>query len=389
MSTLPLKKPAVNSTTKPAAKPAAAPAKSSNKSPAITPTIHITKPTDKVPGVDVYTDKRDTPINDIAKKIDSWTKGFLDDYGAVVPKGVLLDAVKGATEIATGAMSMGEVADNVLGVFKFSKAELKAMGAGASTEILRNLGYPEDVDILVNGAFGIPGAQPMENFIAARNPRVRALLADGSFKKLIDGDFESAQDLAKLLGGVAGSEAIVKVFSGSAQFAIFSSIVNSARALNMPEIYDTIRQQIKDDEDRREFLLQGASQAANAGDIAYLKLVIDESSIGRLKTIVPDIIPQLLAGYSRRSADSPVDAFSETLSFLNRIDPNWSRIQVRGVWHKNLGVLFSASNDALDALKLIPEYRTVATIASDGKHREESALVIFKERYPKSTLAAS
>lgn len=359
------------------------------KTPALTPTIHITKPTDKIPGVDVYTDKRDTPINGIAKKISALTNSFLKDWGGVVPKGTLLQAVKGVTMMVQQGVTIAKVADDIAGAFKFSKADLKGIGAGASAEILKNMGYPADVNILINGALGIPGAQPIETFFTNRSPALRAVLADGSIKKLIDGDFDTAQDLAKLLGGVAGSKVLTKVFDGNAQFAIFSAIVSSARALNMPEIYDTIKDTIKDDDDRKRFLLDGATQAATAGDVAYLALVIDQTSIGRLQTVVPEVIPQLLSGYSRKSADSVLDGFAETLAFINGIDPNWHRVMVNGKSLMNLGALTNASNDALDALVLHPQYRTMAALAQTGKYREQSSLVLFKARYPKSTLAAS
>lgn len=357
--------------------------------PAITPTIHITKPTDKVPGVDVYTENRDTPINSIAAKISSWTNNFLKDYGAVVPKDTLLEAVRGATQLATGARTMSDVADSVTGIFKFSKTELKQMGAGFTGAVLQNLGYPDDIGILVDGAWGIPGAQPMSDYFEKRSPELRALMKNGEIKKIIDGDFSSASDLSKLLQGVVGDSEIMKVFDGSAQFALLSAAVDSARALNMFEIYDTIKDQIKDDDDRRTFLLDGAASAAASGDLKYLEMVIDEAGIGRLRTRVPEVISSLLSGYTRTSEKSLLEGIQPTLDLLNRIDTHWYQIKVGDLYRLNSGVLLGASTDAIDALLMHPQYRKLAAVASSGKYRIESTIVLFKERYPKSTLAAS
>lgn len=357
--------------------------------PAITPTIHVTRPTDKVPGVDVYTDKRDTPINGLAKKISSLTNDFLKDYGGVVPKATLLEAVRGATQLATGARTMSDVADSFTGLFKFSKTELKQMGAGFTGAVLQNLGYPDDIGILVDGAWGIPGAQPMSEYFEKRSPELRALMKNGEIKKIIDGDFSSASDLSKLLQGVVGDSEIMKVFDSNAQFALLRVAVDSARALNMFEIYDTIKDQIKDDDDRRTFLLDGAASAAASGDLKYLEMVIDEAGIGRLRTRVPEVISSLLSGYTRTSEKSLLEGITPTLTLLDRLDMNWHRTIVGGVWRMNVGVLLNASTDAVEALLQHPTYAAMAAVANTGKYRLESAKVIFKERYPQSTLAAS
>lgn len=356
--------------------------------PAITPTIHITRPSDKLPGIDVYTDKRNTPINSIADKISSWTNDFLKDFGGVVPKGVLLEAVRGATSIATGAASISTVADGVKDLFKISKADLKQMGAGFTGEVLKNLGYPDDIGILVDGAWGIPGSQPVSTYFEKRSPELRALMQNGSIKKIVDGDFNSASDLSKLLQGVVGDSNVLKVFDGNSQFALLSAAVNSARQLNLFEIYDTIKDQIQDDDDRRRFLLDEAQSAVNSGDLSFLNLVVDEVGVGRLNTVVPNVSATLLSSYSRSTADSLLDGIQPVLAFLGRVDPNWHLALVNNKWRPNVECLANASTDAIDALLMHDDYKVLAAVAKSGKYRSDSALNIFKQRYPKSTLAA-
>lgn len=357
--------------------------------PALTPTIHITKPSKNIPGVDVYTEKRNTPINAIAKKIEEATAAFVKEFGGLVPKEVLLEATKGVTRIATGSMSMSDIADNVSNAYKINKSELKTIGSNATATILRGMGYPEDIDILVDGAFGIPGKQPIEEYFAKRSPAIRAILADGSVKKLITGEYSNAQDLGKLLGGIAGNGEVIKVFDGNAQFAIFKAIVDSARILNLPELYDTIREQIKDDDDRRRFLLDGAYQAAVECDIEYLKVVVKDTSVGRLRTVVPEIVSLLLSGYNRTYADSPSAGFQPVIDFINSIDSTWHQTTVNGKTYPYLASFMKASPDALDALQLDDRYRTSAMVANGNLVSESTAVELFKERYPISTLNAA
>lgn len=358
------------------------------KTPALTPTIHVTKPSKNIPGVDVYTEKRNTPINAIAKKIEEETAKLLKEFGGLVPKETLLTAAKGVTSILNGSMSLSDVADNVSNAFKINKSELKTIGSSATATILKGMGYPEDIDILVDGAFGIPGKQPIEEYFAKRSPELRAILADGSIKKLITGDYSNAQDLSKLLGGIVGSEGVIKIFDGNAQFAIFKAVIESARVLNVPELYDTIRDQIKDDDDRRRFLLEGANGAASMCDIPYLKLTVKETSVGRLKTVVPDLVPLLLAGYTRQLADSPTEAFKPVLDFILSVESNWDKVTIDGKSRVTLQPFMKASQDARDALVLDPRYATAAIVASSTIVAESAATDIFKSMYPKSILNA-
>lgn len=350
--------------------------------PSIAPTVHYTKPTDVVPGVDVYTDSRQTPINNITKQLGDWTTSLLKNFGGNFPKNDLLKVTKFAvTLVKDRKTALNQLSD-------FSKDAARNLGGAIVGNVLINMGVTDRPQELVAAALNLPGSKSIEEAVMGANPSLRLFFND-DVKKLIKGDYSSAKGLSDLLIGITGNQNISSMFDATAQFALLNEMINTARVFALPEVYDTALAQIKEEDDKRAFVLQAVPAAASSADVAFLNKAIDLSSITAIKSLNPLIAEQLVAGYRRKEMDTnPTVEVVEFLNLLNRIEPNWDNIQVGTFNAANLELYSKASSDLSDTFLLMPAHSTNAAIAKSGKYQpDQTAVDIFTKMYPLSGLA--
>ncbi len=331
--------------------------------PTVVQTTHVTTAADNVPIVDVYGEGRTTPLNNIVNAIDEFTSGILKSADGLMPKPELLEMVRDVTSLVIGGKEAIE--GRLKDISKEYRNVVKSVSADMVGEILKSQGYEEITPELIKGVLGMPGTRPVEQILEDSFPSIRVIYND-TVKKIVKGDYKNASDLAGMLETVTGDTKLAQIFDLKAQFAVMHQVVYSARALGITDVYDTVVDQIRDEEDKREFLLQAVSAAALSNDLVFVNNTLSLCGVGRVLQRVPDIISKMLQGYRRKDITiKPQDAIQETLNTIATIDSNWDKTPRGGEMVSKLEPFSLASADSIEALSLIDQYRAPAVISKN------------------------
>lgn len=351
--------------------------------PKIAPTIHHTKPTDKVPGVDVYSEKRQTPINNITKFLEEKTNKLFGGFLGNIPRQDLLNLGKKA--IAVLRDPKGELD-------KFKKGGkdiLKNVGVGFGARVLQQMGVVSNADETFNQLLKADSRKAYLNVLVQNNSTLRAVVDNEDVKKLMAKDWKDINDLSTIMYNLTGNNELVKIFDMEGTFALLNQTVKSARMFGMPELYDSVMDQIKLEDDKVAFALQQIPQCYSTNDYYWIDRSLELTNTGTIMSNYPDMLEGLVSGYTRKDKiGSPVTQVSDLFNILNRFNPNWSVTNMNGMQVKNLELYRKASPDLIEAMLLMPEHRTCAAIVKSSKYSSDAtALDIFRSQYPQSGLS--
>lgn len=355
----------------------------SGPKPTIAPTIHHTKPTDKVPGVDVYSEKRQTPINNITKFLEEKTNKLFGGFLGNIPRQDLLKLGKKAIAIIRDPK--GE-----LDKFKKSgKDILKNVGVGFGARVLQQMGIVNNADQTFEQLLKADNKKAYLNVLMQNNSTLRAIVDNDSVKKLMAKDWKDLNDLSTIIYNLTGDSELIKIFDMEGTFALLNQTVKSARMFGMPELYDSVMEQIKLEDDKLAFALQQIPQSYSTNDYYWINRSLQLTNAGTIMSNYPDMLEGLVSGYVRKDkTGSPVTQASSLFDILNQFNSNWSVTSLNGAQVKNLELYRKASPDLIEAMLLMPEHRTCAAIVKSSKYSSDAtALDLFRNQYPQSGLS--
>lgn len=325
-------------------------------------TTFVTTAQDNIQGIDVYTTKRDTPINNLIDMIGAETSFLLKSISGMLPSIDLLDVVDGVSfALDSGPDGLRARIDDL--AHEDWSSITKSVGAGMVSQMLSNVGITTVSPELLQGILGVPGSPPLGELLADNVPAVRVVM-NGTVQSIINGDYKGAQGLSKMLLEVAGDTGLSQIFDVVAQSALFGTVVDTARSLGLTEVYQVVLDQYLDEQDQINFLLSTLEPAADACDIVFIGHAIDYCGTGRIMHNVPDVITRMLKGYKKTDPiASHHDAFLDTLACMMRINPTWDKTLRNGLLISDLTPFSTASADAISALEQFDLYRIPAAIA--------------------------
>lgn len=352
-------------------------------SPTIAPTIHHTKPTDKVPGVDVYSEKRQTPINNITKFLEEKTNKLFGGLLGKIPRKDLLEFGKKAVAVLRDPK--GE-----LDKFKKNgKDILKNVGTGFAANVLQQLGVVNNSDETFQALLKADSKKAYLNALMQNNSTLRAIVDNEDVKKLMAKDWKDINDLSTIMYNLTGNSELVKIVDMEGTFALLNQTVKTARMFGMPELYDSVIDQIKIEDDKAAFALQQIPQCYSTNDYYWINRSLELTNAGTILSNYPDMLEGLVSGYTRKDkTGSPVTQASDLFDLLNRFGGDWNVTNSNGTTVKNMALYRKASPDLLEAMLLMPEHQTCAAIVSSSKYTGDATAVdLFRNQYPQSGLA--
>lgn len=289
----------------------------------------------------------------------------------------LTDAVTESIKIATGQMFSGEltkyvggITNLILGKPREADALLKDVdqkyrnvlndiGVRTATDLVSGLKLGAPVNTAIDSLIRTGKVSNKDELIDHYAPNLRVFMKDGGVKKLANGEYKNAKDVASLLTTITGNTEIAKAFDLTAQFSILNAVLIRARKLGIDRVLDVVLDEIQDDKDKQKFLLEGVAQAASECDLPYVNKVIEEVGKTAVLSQTPDIIDRILTGYSDK-----VD-FNATIQLCDSLSPNWDKVNRNGTMVNNLAVYATANSIVLGKMLVDDRFKACAAIVAD------------------------
>ena len=326
---------------------------------AVKPTVFSTGPKDDVAVVDVYKETEATPLNKVVDAVKSSAADVLAAAGQTVTLTNLLEKgteaiIAGRFDKDTALRELNEATGGMLSTIN----NLKGMKTELVEQMLRGVGFNDDVLAITKGALGMPGGTDPAAAVLDKNPKLK-FIYDSVTHARQTADLDTARGVADLLNSVAGNSELAKVLDMQSQFAVLGTIVNAASAYNIPDILDTVLDRLEDDEEKTAFLLSNAEQLARNSDIYGLTKALEAAGPQQLLSRYPDIITTILENYQNpQGVKKPtLTQTNALLSLLSGINPNWFQYRRNNNWISNLEIYQVISRAAKDTLMLSVVHR--------------------------------
>lgn len=251
-------------------------------------------------------------------------------------------------------------------------------------QALTDIGFSSQGKALIAGLAGVPGSpDPLKTFLEI-NPRLK-IIHDGVeyVKNSKDYKIEDFQTAFKVLGNITGNLEIAKAVDMEARFAAVSSLITISSSLGVPFILDEVKGALSPEETKEAFA-QALPAAAKASNIPMVNQIVDEIKPGMALVVKPLLIEFVLANFSVLDAPNGVDLghANELVAALNKINPNWNKIDRGGVLTTNAGIYASCSADAYKAFLLLPEHRFLAQVPR--RYRKLNNMDSLTQSFPRS-----
>lgn len=333
---------------------------------AVKPTVFSTGPKDEVAVVDVYKETEATPLNKVVDAVKTSAADVLAAAGQTVTLSNLLE--KGTEALTAGRFDkdtalreLNEATGGLLSTIN----NLKSMKTDLVEQMLKGVGFNDDVLGVAKGALGLPGGKDPAAAVLDKNPKLK-FVYDSVTHARQTADLDTARGVADLLNSVAGNSELAKVLDMQSQFAVLGTIVNAASAYNIPDILDTVLTRLEDEEERTAFLLAQAQQFAQNSDIYGLTKVLAKAGPHQLLSRFPDIVTTILENYQNpQGVKKPtVTETTALLNLLNGINPHWFQYYRNGTWISNLETYQVISRAAKDTLLLSVVHRKALMFAN-------------------------
>lgn len=238
-------------------------------------------------------------------------------------------------------------------------SDIDAIKNSVMDQALNKIGFNDLGKNLVKGLAGVPGSPDPLNTFLELNPRLK-IIHDGVeyVRNSDDYRIDDFQTAFKVLGNITGNPEIAKVVDLEAKFSTVNSLISVATKLKVPFLLDELKTVLSEDE-YDEVSRKSLVEVAKNSDLPSVNKIVDQIKPGMSLATKPDLIEYLLANFRviDPSKGIGLEHANELVDTLNRIKPNWDKMERNGVMVVNGSVFTNASEDAVTALKLLPEYQ--------------------------------
>lgn len=309
-------------------------------------TSYGTTPDEQAVVVDVYDAAPDSPTNNFRKSIPnkkgSLLKGIgkatgsskglpnLLNKGSLFSKdGKLSGIVKGLTKAYSsegklGSKALAGVLAEATGVplnsmmtnpTQFAASAAKALGFG-------NTSLGKDLDAIAKGV----GLNDYTQLVLDKDKNIFAMYKD--LEKTVKGfkDVDSLSDLSNLVGKLSGDNGLLKFFNLS-EFVDGVKVANRLfQEYNLPSVVDKYIEKLETKKQKKAAYLELLKDTRISNDLDFINGALDNVGSGTILTQSPNIIQEILSGYTgvgEYSEPENLKSFDYLNNTLKRIDATW------------------------------------------------------------------
>lgn len=292
----------------------------------VKPLLFTTTPDDALVVVDVYAGGSTStePMN-LVKKISGETTGALGKIlGGMNTNTVSL--LKKSTDLLLAGKDFKskDFAKAMLGeVFPNAKGALNDLKGGLISSVAGSIGISADTAMMAYRTVKDGDYSNVLGKLAATDPLVKFYLDGQAIVKKAE-DVDSLGDLFSVAGTIFGDSRIGNVLNLSSEFTALKGLVDTAVALQVPELADYLIGKV-DDEHKDHLKRATAQQAARSGDLYTFYSYLYQMNIAEAMAEDPDLTTNLITTYRHGSKEGPtIEEANMLVSILDQVNPNWN-----------------------------------------------------------------
>lgn len=251
-------------------------------------------------------------------------------------------------------------------------AILREIKGGLLTDVLTNLGYTDDVDVLVDQILGEKDqTKPVNNPPTQEHQTV----LEGIYTVINTKDLSTAQGIAEALEALTGDKELLKVFNIEEEALLIGNVLKKAAKLRIPKLIDTIIATVKDERIKKRLLVSTLPTAAIHSDLETVTSVMEQISPYGVYTTYPEVIRWLLANYrTLHGGDPTTEDIQELLGMLKEFDEKWWLTKRGEVDVFNFDLFSNVSEHAKIVLSRTPELKLGGALCNVYKRQDFGSL---------------
>lgn len=337
------------------------------KSGLATPDVYSGTSPEKIPtnvGTRTSTGKLETDLVAKSKQTSSATKGRFKAFE---------DKIREAID-KSPTSTFDDLYKNVKVALGGKDAILKEIKGGLLTDVLTNLGYKDNVDLIAGQILGEKDPMKILGHLGQITPEFQVLL--GGVQTIIDAkDLDTAQGIAGVLESLTGDSQLLKVLNLEDEAALVGNTLKKASKLRIPKLIDTIVATVKDDRAKKRLLVSTLPTAAIHSDLETVSSVMEQMSPYGVYTTYPDVIRWLLANYRTLHGGDPTPTdIKEFLTMLKKFDEKWWMTKRGNDEVFNFDLFSNVSPHAKIVLSRTPELKLGGALCNIYQRRDFGGL---------------
>lgn len=337
--------------------------------------------------VDIYDKSLQSPQN----KVKSILSDVLSAANESVLGSISKNLLKAAGNSANISNMLGEVnLDTAKGVLnKFKNTLLSGVPLtkdGMLKDLYSAVGYDGKSLEFRGGLKGI-GESMMKDITKNIDGQTGLVTLYKDVKKVLDGDYDTAETLFKIVDNFTGSNA---AFAGlidyTNEFKIISNVSKALIQMGAIDELDRVIEKI-DHKDRDKFIEDNLSTGLQTGDVNFLKFALRKSSGPKILASYPDAVSMVVGSFTPKvdvGDNVLASEYTDLVSCLSQLTPDWDSAGiVNGKKVMDLGVFSKFNQQAKLAILAAGNREHIAAlIAAENYGAVYDILPQLQVRYP-------